>query len=61
MNNVLFVYLLIFFSLCDCIFFCNIFNNSIKNFGVPNVTYFVYRPMPIRDIETDMPQDLLNQ
>ena len=46
-RELLFVYLLIFFSLCDCIYFCNIFNNSIKNFGVPNVTYFVHRPMSI--------------
>ena len=38
-----------FFSPCACIYFCDNFNNSLKNLVVLNVAYFVYcrilRPM----------------
>ena len=56
-HNVLSIYLLIFFSLFDYIYFCNNFNNSLKNYKVLKLTYFAYCPISIWETKTNMPQD----
>ena len=54
---ILSLYIISFFSLCDCIYFCDNFNNSLKKIGVLKLTYFANHSIPIQNTETDGPQD----